>query len=120
MGRGGGLFLWLGFRQANDALALLELSAFAEKIDTLEALQNTTFGLDGAFAFETGMLAHKSKKWRRRMVTDLQESNPNSLKNFEGRQIPAQFDFNGHSIENDNATFISPKGNLFSPIRLVR
>ena len=39
------------------------------------------------------------------MVTDLQESNPNSLKNFEGRQIPAQFDFNGHSIENDNATF---------------
>ena len=54
------------------------------------------------------------------MVTDLQESNPNSLKNFEGRQIPAQFDFNGHSIENDNATFISPKANLFSPIRLVR
>jgi hypothetical protein len=40
----------------------LELSALAEKIDTLEALQNTTFGLDGAFAFETGMLAHKSKK----------------------------------------------------------
>jgi len=62
MGRGGGLFLWLGFRQANDALALLELSAFAEKIDALETLQNTTLGLDGAFAFETGMLAHKSKK----------------------------------------------------------
>jgi len=61
MGRGGVLFLWLGFRQANDALALLELSALAEKIDTLETLQNATFGLDGAFAFETGMLAHKSK-----------------------------------------------------------
>jgi hypothetical protein len=93
MGRGGGLFLWLGFRQANDALALLELSAFAEKIDTLEALQNTTFGLDGAFAFETGMLAHKSKKWRRRMVTDLQESNPNSSENLQeadSRQIRLQ------------------------------
>jgi hypothetical protein len=63
MGRGGGLFLWLGFRQADDTLALLELSALAEKIDTLETLQNTTLGLDGSFAFETGMLAHnKSKK----------------------------------------------------------
>jgi hypothetical protein len=61
----------------------LELSALAEKIDTLEALQNTTFGLDGAFAFETGMLAHKSKKWMRRMVTDLQESNPNSSENLQ-------------------------------------
>jgi hypothetical protein len=98
MGRGGGLFLWLGFRQANDALALLELSALAEKIDTLETLQNTTLGLDGAFAFETRMLAHnKSKKWRRRMVTDLRESNPNCSENLQEadpRQIrlPRRFD----------------------------
>jgi uncharacterized Zn finger protein len=119
MGRGGGLFLWLGFRQANDALALLELSAFAEKVDALKTLQNTTLGLDGAFAFETGMLAHKSKKWRQRMVTDLQESNPNSSENLQ-EQIPASFESNGHSTENDNATFISPFVNFFSPIRLVR
>jgi hypothetical protein len=62
MGRGEGLFLGLGFRKAGDTLTLLELSAFAEEIDAFKTLQNTAFGLDGAFAFETGMLAHKSKK----------------------------------------------------------
>jgi hypothetical protein len=61
MGSGGGLFLWLGFRKADHALTVLELTALAEKIDTLEALQNTTLGLDGAFTFETGMLAHNLK-----------------------------------------------------------
>jgi hypothetical protein len=38
MGSGRGLILWLGFREADDALTVLELAAFAEKIDTLETL----------------------------------------------------------------------------------
>ena len=58
MGSGGGLFLGLGFRKADDALAVLELTAFAEKVNALETLQHTALGFDGAFAFETGMLAH--------------------------------------------------------------
>jgi len=61
MGSGGGLFLGLGFGKADDALAVLELPAFAEKINAFETLQHTALGFDGAFAFETGMLAHKLK-----------------------------------------------------------
>jgi len=61
MGSGGGLFLGLGLREADHALTVLELTALAKEIDTLEALQNASLGLDGAFAFKTGMLAHKLK-----------------------------------------------------------
>jgi hypothetical protein len=100
--------------------AMAAAGAIAEKIDTLEALQNTTFGLDGAFAFETGMLAHKSKKngggeWS--LICRKATLIPRKICK---RQIPAKFDSNGHSTENDNATFISPFVNFFPPIRLVR
>jgi hypothetical protein len=61
MGSGGGLILGLGLRETDHALAVLELTTLAKEIDTLEALQNATLGFDGAFAFETGMLAHKLK-----------------------------------------------------------
>jgi hypothetical protein len=61
MGSGGGLFLGLCFRKADHTLAVLELTTLAEEIDTLEALQHAALGFDGAFAFETGMLAHKLK-----------------------------------------------------------
>jgi hypothetical protein len=53
------------------------------------------------------------------MVTDLQESNPNSSENLQEADS-RQIDSNGHSTENDNATFISSFENFFLPIRLVR
>jgi hypothetical protein len=61
MGSGEKLILGLGFRKADHALTVLELTALAKKINALETLQHTALGLDGAFAFETGMLAHKLK-----------------------------------------------------------
>jgi hypothetical protein len=69
MGSGGGLFLRFGFRKADHALTVLELTTLAEKIDTLEALQHATLGLDGAFTFETGMLAHNLKMGAKNGVT---------------------------------------------------
>jgi hypothetical protein len=56
------LILRLGFGKTNDALAVLELTTLAQKVDTLETFQHTAFGLDGAAAFQTGMLAHKIKR----------------------------------------------------------
>jgi hypothetical protein len=56
-----GLFLRFGFWEAHDALAVFEETSFAEKFDALKTFQNTTAGLNGARAFQTGMLAHKSK-----------------------------------------------------------
>jgi hypothetical protein len=69
MGSGGGLFLGFGFRKADYALTVLELTTLAKKIDTLEALQHAALGFDGAFAFETGMLAHKLKMAAQNGVT---------------------------------------------------
>ena len=45
-----------GFAEAGDFVAVLELSALAEQLDTLEALEDVAFRRDGAGAFETAVL----------------------------------------------------------------
>jgi len=59
---GGGLILGLGFGQADNALALLELAALAEEFHAFKAFQDAATGSNAALAFQTGMLAHKFKK----------------------------------------------------------
>ena len=53
-----GLRLGLGLAEANDFVAILELPALAEQLDTLEALENVAFRRNGAGAFETAVLGH--------------------------------------------------------------
>jgi hypothetical protein len=56
-------------------LACLELAALAEEFDSFKAFKNAALGFDGAFAFETGMLAHK--KWVNRMIGRFRKINRN-------------------------------------------
>jgi hypothetical protein len=51
-----GLRLGLGLAEADDFVAVLELAALAEELDTLKALEDVAFGGDGAGAFETAVL----------------------------------------------------------------
>ena len=48
----------LGLTEADDFVAVLELTALAEHLDTLEALEDVSFRGDGAGAFETTVLGH--------------------------------------------------------------
>ena len=56
--RSGGSILRLGLGKADDALAFLELTPFAEEFDTLKTLENTAAGLNAAFSFKARMLTH--------------------------------------------------------------
>src|SRR2546423_15260716 len=52
------LHVGLGFRQADDFLAFLELAALLQQFDTLETFQNVPLRGDGAGSFKTAMLRH--------------------------------------------------------------
>src|SRR6476469_7957822 len=54
-----GLNVRLGFREADDLLAFLELAALLQKLDAFETLQDVPLGRDGAGSLETAMLRHK-------------------------------------------------------------
>jgi hypothetical protein len=53
-----GLILRLGLGQSDHALTGLELTAFLQKLDALEALQHAALCGDGAGSFKAGMLTH--------------------------------------------------------------
>ena len=51
-----GLRFGFGLAEADDFVAVLELAALAEELDTLKALEYVAFRRDGAGAFETAVL----------------------------------------------------------------
>jgi len=56
------LLVRFGFLEADDALAVFELTAFFEHLDALETLQNIALRLDRALTAETSVLTHSAMK----------------------------------------------------------
>jgi hypothetical protein len=54
------LLVRFGFLEADDALAVFELTAFFEHLDALETLQNIALRLDRALTAETSVLTHNA------------------------------------------------------------
>ena len=74
-----GLILRLGLGKTDHALTGLELTAFLQKLDALEALQHAALGGDGAGSFKAGMLTHGS--WN--MVFSEKNGNGNRLNPYQ-------------------------------------
>ena len=59
--RGARSLVGLGFFEADDALAILELPALFEQFDALETLEHVALGFDRALTAKTSVLTHRTR-----------------------------------------------------------